>query len=152
MGCRLKGCQMRERCRKARHAFVTFGALIHPSGGRPSAGAFQPREDQRGRHVETQLHRNSRSCRDGRQLRGEGSPRGRGFPDHFVGYYDENTVTALWNYAQHFALSDNSFGTTFGHSTPGLLNFVAGNTFKGTIQNGISDKVRRPSSRATACE
>src|SRR5215469_6313489 len=30
-----------------------------------------------------------------------------------LGYYDGNTVTALWNYAQHFALSDNSFGTTF---------------------------------------
>ena len=23
-------------------------------------------------------------------------------------YFDGNTVTALWNYAQHFALSDNS--------------------------------------------
>ncbi|MDP8990278.1 MAG: phospholipase, partial [Acidobacteriota bacterium] len=33
-----------------------------------------------------------------------------------MGYYDGNTVTALWNYAQHFAMSDNSFGTTFGPS------------------------------------
>ena len=33
-------------------------------------------------------------------------------------YYDGNTVTALWNYAQNFALNDNSFGTTFGPSTP----------------------------------
>jgi phospholipase C len=57
-----------------------------------------------------------------------------------LGYYDGNTVTALWNYAQHFALSDNSFGTTFGPSTPGLLNFVAGNTIKGNIQNGLSGK------------
>ena len=31
-----------------------------------------------------------------------------------MGYYDGNTVTALWNYAQHFAMSDNFFGTTFG--------------------------------------
>ena len=36
-----------------------------------------------------------------------------------MGYYDGNTVTALWNYAQNFAMSDNSFGTTFGPSTPG---------------------------------
>jgi phospholipase C len=57
-----------------------------------------------------------------------------------LGYYDGNTVAALWNYAQHFALSDNSYGTTFGPSTPGLLNFVAGNTFAGTIQNGLSGK------------
>ena len=56
------------------------------------------------------------------------------------GYFDGNTVTALWNYAQHFAMSDNSFGTTFGPSTPGLLNLVAGNTFEGTITNGKSAK------------
>ncbi len=41
-------------------------------------------------------------------------------------YYDGNTVTALWNYAQNYALSDNSFGTTFGPSTPGALNVVSG--------------------------
>jgi hypothetical protein len=40
-------------------------------------------------------------------------------------YYDGNTVTALWNYAQHFAMNDNSFNTTFGPSTPGALNLVA---------------------------
>src|SRR5579864_7225894 len=30
-----------------------------------------------------------------------------------MGYFDGNTVTAIWNYAQHFAMSDNSFDTTF---------------------------------------
>ena len=35
-----------------------------------------------------------------------------------MNYYDGNTVTAMWNYAQHFALNDNSFGTTFGPSAP----------------------------------
>ncbi len=43
-------------------------------------------------------------------------------------YYDGNTVTALWNYAQHFAMSDNAYGTTFGPSTPGALNLVSGQT------------------------
>ncbi|MBV8132248.1 MAG: alkaline phosphatase family protein [Alphaproteobacteria bacterium] len=43
-------------------------------------------------------------------------------------YYDGNTVTALWNYAQHFALNDNSFGSTFGPSTPGALNLASGET------------------------
>src|SRR5271168_125431 len=33
-----------------------------------------------------------------------------------MGYYDGNTVTAFWNYAQNFAMSDNSFGTNFGPS------------------------------------
>jgi phospholipase C len=43
-------------------------------------------------------------------------------------FYDGNTVTALWNYAQHFAMSDNAFNTVFGPSTPGALNLVAANT------------------------
>ena len=51
-----------------------------------------------------------------------------------MGYYDGNTVTALWNYAQHFAMSDNSFGTTFGPSTPGAINLISGQT------NGIADQ------------
>jgi len=45
-----------------------------------------------------------------------------------MGYYDGNTVTALWNYAQHYALNDNSFDTTFGPSTPGALNLISGQT------------------------
>lgn len=64
------------------------------------------------------------------------------FPTHaggakaqVMGYFDGNTVTALWHYAQHFAMSDNSYGTTFGPSTPGLMNLVAGQT-NGAVSNG----------------
>jgi phospholipase C len=53
-----------------------------------------------------------------------------------MGYFDGNTVTALWNYAQHFAMSDNSFGTTFGPSTPGVLNLVSGQTNGATATLG----------------
>jgi phospholipase C len=45
-----------------------------------------------------------------------------------MGYYDGNTVTALWNYAQHYAMSDRFFGTTFGPSTLGALNLISGQT------------------------
>jgi phospholipase C len=45
-----------------------------------------------------------------------------------MGWFDGNTVTAMWNYAQHFAMSDNSWGTTFGPSTPGALNLISGET------------------------
>jgi phospholipase C len=45
-----------------------------------------------------------------------------------MGYFDGNTVTALWNYAQNFAMSDNAFTDTFGPSTPGLLNMWSGQT------------------------
>ena len=54
-------------------------------------------------------------------------------PASTMGYNDGNTVAAMWNYAQHFAMSDNSWGTTFGPSTPGALNLVAGNTLPGTL-------------------
>lgn len=59
---------------------------------------------------------------------------GPGCPDYgfghnlTMGYYDGNTVTALWNYAKHFAMSDNFFGTTFGPSTPGHVNLISGQT------------------------
>jgi phospholipase C len=49
-----------------------------------------------------------------------------------MGYYDGNTVTALWNYAQHFAMNDNSYSSTFGPSTVGVINLVSGQT------NGVS--------------
>lgn len=45
-----------------------------------------------------------------------------------LGYFDGNTVTAMWNYAQHFAMNDNSYSTVFGPSTPGVLNLVSGQT------------------------
>ncbi len=49
-------------------------------------------------------------------------------PGLVMDYYDGNTVTALWNYAQRFAMSDNYYGTNFGPSTPGAINLVSGNT------------------------
>jgi phospholipase C len=44
-------------------------------------------------------------------------------------YYDGNTVTAMWNYAQHFAMSDNAYGSAFGPSSPGALELAAGTTY-----------------------
>ena len=43
-----------------------------------------------------------------------------------MGYYDGNTVTALWNYAQHYAMNDNSYSTQFGPSSPGAINLISG--------------------------
>jgi phospholipase C len=49
-------------------------------------------------------------------------------PGIVMDYYDGNTVTGLWNYAQHYSMSDNNWDTTFGPSTPGALNVVSGDT------------------------
>jgi phospholipase C len=49
-------------------------------------------------------------------------------PAVVMGYYDGNTVTALWNYAQHFAMSDNAYGDVYGPSAPGAISLVSGQT------------------------
>jgi phospholipase C len=64
--------------------------------------------------------------------------------DLIMGYYDGNTVTALWNYAQNYAMNDNSYGTTFGPSSPGVINLVAGNTNgvdSASLMNGAASDV-----------
>ena len=62
---------------------------------------------------------------------GSGTPGGAGAfgtSGQVMGYYDGNTVTALWNYASHFALGDNAYTDTYGPSTPGALEVVSGQT------------------------
>lgn len=56
-----------------------------------------------------------------------------------LNYFDGNAVTAMWNYAQHFAMSDNSYSTMYGPSAPGAINLVAGNTHGvvGSTQTGV---------------
>lgn len=45
-----------------------------------------------------------------------------------MGYFDGNTVTGFWNYAQNFAMNDNAYTDTYGPSTPGALEVVSGQT------------------------
>jgi phospholipase C len=80
-----------------------------------------------------------------------GAPESGGNPKNstlVMDYFDGNTVTALWNYAQNFSMSDNSYGTVPGPSTPGALNLISGQThgaypekISGTVFEGtvISD-------------
>ena len=60
-----------------------------------------------------------------------------------MGYFDGNTVQAMWNYAQHFAMSDNSYGTMFGPSAVGALNLIAGTTSLATLQ-ASADGTKQP--------
>lgn len=53
-------------------------------------------------------------------------------PSIVMGYFDGNTVTAFWNYAQHFSMSDNFHSTIIGPSTPGAINLVSGQTHGAT--------------------
>jgi phospholipase C len=56
-------------------------------------------------------------------------------PGLTMGYYDGNAVTAFWNYAQRFAMSDNSYDTNFGPSTDGAVNLISGQL------NGVTQDV-----------
>ncbi len=49
-----------------------------------------------------------------------------GAPGLVMDYYDGNTVTGLWNYAQNYSMSDNYYDTAYGPSTPGALNLISG--------------------------
>jgi phospholipase C len=69
-----------------------------------------------------------------------------------MGYYDGNTVTAMWNYAQHFAMSDNSYSTTFGPSTPGAMNLIAGQTHGAMLVPDLFGHVGSASGNVTAID
>jgi phospholipase C len=56
-----------------------------------------------------------------------------------MGYYDGNTATAMWNYAQNYAMSDNAWADNFGPSTVGALNVVAGQTGKAVVYDPGGD-------------
>jgi phospholipase C len=62
---------------------------------------------------------------------GKGTPGGAGTfgtRGQVMGYFDGNTVTALWRYAQRFAMSDNAYTDTYGPSTPGAIDVISGQT------------------------
>ncbi len=61
-------------------------------------------------------------------------------PTVVMGYYDGNTVTALWNYAQFFSMSDNYHQSGIGQSAAAAINLISGNTSGATPLN-ILDKV-----------
>lgn len=73
-----------------------------------------------------------------------------GFPGTFdaaptvMAYFDGNTVTALWNYAQNFAINDNSFGSGYGPSSPGAIELVSGQTHGGIVETASSSNHSTP--------
>ncbi|MGQ4511479.1 alkaline phosphatase family protein [Streptomyces sp. DW26H14] len=64
-------------------------------------------------------------------------------PGLVMDYYDGNTVTGLWNYAQHYSLNDNSFGSAYGPSTPGAIELVSGQTH-GVVSTDPSSSTEHP--------
>lgn len=61
-------------------------------------------------------------------------------PHLAMGFYDGNTVTALWHYAQRFAMSDNFYSTEIGTTVMGHINLITGQTHQSAVAN-IKDKI-----------
>ncbi|MHC6594253.1 phospholipase C [Arthrobacter sp. C152] len=73
-----------------------------------------------------------------------------GRPGLTMDYYDGNTVTGIWNYAQNYAMSDNHFSTVFGPSTPGALNLVSGQTHGAKEYTAAGEPVATPATGSSA--
>jgi len=133
------------------NAANTDGTPFHPASGTPGINGLTPAlldHNPNSANPVRLSHSEPLTCDQDHGYQAEQRAFDRGLMDKFVqytdtekcdapdiskpglvmDYYDGNTVTALWNYAQHYAMNDNSFGTTFGPSTPGALNLVAGQT------------------------
>jgi phospholipase C len=55
-----------------------------------------------------------------------------------LGYFDGNTVTAIWNYAQNFAMNQNAYTDTYGPSTPGAIEVISGQNNGAVVTGGTS--------------
>src|SRR5215475_5991278 len=74
-------------------------------------------------------------------------PPGATSNDAVMDYYDGNTVTALWNLAQQYSMSDNAYTTNFGPSTPGAFNVTSAQTY-GAICGPASATINDPTCSA----
>lgn len=57
-----------------------------------------------------------------------------------MAYFDGNTLSTYWNYAQQYAINDNMWTTNFGPSTPGAINVISGQT------SGVQGSATHPAS------
>ncbi|EST36156.1 hypothetical protein M878_03370 [Streptomyces roseochromogenus subsp. oscitans DS 12.976] len=74
-----------------------------------------------------------------------------GEPGLAMDYYDGNTVTGLWNYAQNYSLGDRSYSSNYGPSTPGALNLISGNTHGAiSVDPATGKQTPKPDSYAIA--
>ena len=122
-------------------ALLTFNPNLNPSNGAAASNPFRLDRSQAVTADQDHDYTDEQLAFDAGLLDLFPAHTGNG-DSQVMGYYDGNTVTALWNYAQHFAMNDNSFSSTFGPSTPGLMNLVSGQT-NGVIAtlNGTGDEV-----------
>lgn len=124
------------------HLLTNNPNFTNPANGADAAEPFRLDRTQANTADQNHAYTAEQQAYDGGKVdlfpkfTGKGSPGGVGAfgtTGQVMGYFDGNTVTALWRYAQHFAMSDNAYTDTYGPSTPGALELVAGQTNGMTI-------------------
>ena len=116
--------------------------FLNAANGAGRANPFRLRRDQAATADQDHAYQPEQLAFDGGRMdlfpKSVGTPDGPRVPGEKVGipsttgltmgYFDGNTVTAYWNYAQHFAMSDHQFDVEFGPSTLGAINLASGQT------------------------
>jgi phospholipase C len=123
------------------NALLTFNPNLNPANGAAAANPFRFDRSQAVTTDQDHSYTAEQQAFDAGLM--DLFPVDTGFAANTVmGYFDGNTVTGIWNYAQFFAMSDNSYGTTFGPSSPGAVNLISGQT-NGVVAtlNGTGDEV-----------
>jgi len=120
------------------NALLTFNPNLNPANGAGASNPFRLDHSQAVTSDQDHNYLAEQQAFDAGLMDLFPLDTGSGGSSIVMGYYDGNTVTAEWNYAQNFALSDNSYGTTFGPSTPGVINLTSGQT------NGIAAMANAP--------
>jgi phospholipase C len=123
------------------NALLTFNPNLNPANGSAASNPFRLDRSQAVTGDQDHGYTDEQKAFDSGLM--DLFPVNGGFgSSQVMGYFDGNTVTAMWNYAQAYSMNDNSYGTTFGPSTPGLLNLVSGQTNGVTSTlNGTGDEV-----------
>jgi phospholipase C len=125
---------------------LTNNPNLNPTNGTAAANPFRLDRTQANTADQNHGYTSEQAAYDGGKNDlfpldvGQGSSGGAGAfgtKAQVMGYFDGNTVTAFWNYAQNYAMSDNAWDDHFGPSTPGALNMFAGQTNGFTLPVGV---------------
>jgi phospholipase C len=120
-----------------KHLLTNNPNFTNPANGADAADPFRLDRTQADTQSQSHGYTAEQQAYDGGKMdlfpkfTGKGTPGGAGAfgsKGQVMGYFDGNTVTAYWNYAQNFAMSDNAYTDTFGPSTPGALEVFAAQT------------------------
>ena len=131
----------------ANPALLTNNPNLNPANGAGASNPFRLDRTQANTKSQNHAYTPEQQANDNGaadlfpKFTGRGTPGGVGAfgtTGQVMGYFDGNTVTAMWNYAQYFAMNDNAYTDTYGPSSPGALEVIAGQNNGGIQVRGAA--------------